>query len=401
MLIGIVFGVAGCGEASGSESKTEVNSQSAENLKEFGTPIAEQTFEVTLNDWGKVTFASFAPENVFFQPDGLNPDVRFCLIDNGEVLYEMPGWNEEHTNADLFLAVSAVAFKDYNEDGLLDIITLCEYETMSGDGFQTARIYFQLEDKQGFEEDVQLTEYLSKQDCTDSISAIMDAKEDYWNYFTSMNGQWGTYDQILIMAENKEMWTEELEYADEVYRYAVTDLDRNGRYEIIVSNMGGTGMYTYSRFFEINENYDGLVECTTDFLEYDSQPDIISEKLETYIDDKGEFHYAVYDLTKNGAAEYYENVRELILRDGKIITNYLANKSTIYSEETPTIIYKDSQGNAIAEEEYMNAASNYFAEYQKATTSLGWQDVRELGKDTSEIAAQLDMSLNVFLYSES
>ena len=398
MLIGIVFGVAGCGEADGSESKTEVSSQSVENLKEFGTPIEEQTFEVTLNDWGKVTFASFAPENASFQPNGLNPDVRFCLIDNGEVLYEMPGWNEEHTNADLFLAVSAVAFKDYNEDGLLDVITLCEYETMSGDGFQTARIYFQLEDKQGFEEDTQLTEYLSKQHCTDSISAIMDAKEDYWDYFTSMNGQWGTYDQILIMAENKEMWTEELEYADEVYQYAVADLDRNGRYEIIVSNMGGTGMYTYSRFFEINENYDGLVECTTDFLEYDSQPDIISEKLETYIDDKGEFHYAVYDLTKNGAAEYYENVRELILRDGKIITNYLANKSTIYNEETPTITYKDSKGKVIAEEEYMNAASNYFAEYQKAITSLGWQDVRELGED---VAAQLDMSLNVFLYSES
>ena len=401
MLIGIVFGAAGCGEADGSESKTEVSSQSVENLKEFGTPIEEQTFEVTLNDWGKVTFASFAPENASFQPNGLNPDVRFCLIDNGEVLYEMPGWNEEHTNADLFLAVSAVAFKDYNEDGLLDVITLCEYETMSGDGFQTARIYFQLEDKQGFEEDTQLTEYLSKQHCTDSISAIMDAKEDYWDYFTSVNGQWGTYDQILIMAENKEMWTEELEYADEVYQYAVADLDRNGRYEIIVSNMGGTGMYTYSRFFEINENYDGLVECTTDFLEYDSQPDIISEKLETYIDDKGEFHYAVYDLTKNGAAEYYENVRELILRDGKIITNYLANKSTIYNEETPTITYKDSKGKVIAEEEYMNAASNYFAEYQKAITSLGWQDVRELGEDTEEVAAQLDMSLNVFLYSES
>ena len=401
MLIGVLFGATGCGEAAESESKTEVNSQSAENLKEFGTPIEDQTFEVTLNDWGKVTFASFAPENDSFQPDGLNPDVRFCLIDNGEVLYEMPGWNEEHTNADLFLAVSAISFKDYNEDGLLDIITLCEYETMSGDGFQTARIYFQLEDKQGFEEDTQLTEYLSKQHYTDSISAIMDAKEDYWNYFTSMNGQRGTYDQILIMAENKEMWTEELEYADEVYQYAVADLDRNGRYEIIVSNMGGTGMYTYSRFFEINENYDGLIECTTDFIEYDSQPDIISEKLETYIDDKGEFHYAVYDLTKNGAAEYYENVRELTLRDGKIITNYLANKSTIYNEETPTITYKDSEGNVIAEEEYINAASNYFAEYQKATTSLGWQDVRELGKDTEEVAAQLDMSLNVFLYSES
>ena len=75
--------------------------------------------------------------------------------------------------------------------------------------------------------------------------------------------------QLTIIAENKDMWITELEYADEVYRYAISDLDHNGRYEVIVSNMGGTGLYTYSRFFEVNETYDGLVECTTDFMEGD------------------------------------------------------------------------------------------------------------------------------------
>ena len=200
------------------------------------------------------------------------------------------------------------------------------------------------------------------------------------------------------MAENKEMWTAELEFANDVYQYAIADLDRNGRYEVIVSNMGGTGHYTYSRFFEVNEEYNGLIECTTDFVEYDSQPDIISSKLETYIDDKGEFHYAVYDLLKNGAAEYYENVRELMLRDGKIITNYIANKSTIYEDGTPVITCEDSAGNNLTEQEYEEAAGNYFVGYQKITTSLGWQDVSELETEVKAIAAQLDMSLNTFLY---
>lgn len=422
MVVGMMFGLAGCGHESDKETQINGNNQTveeqtdtssdsqtneaeketliadAEILAELGVLIEEQTFDVTLNDWGNVTFASFAPENSSYQPDGMNSDVRFCLVKNGEVLYEMPGFNEEHTTVDMFLAVSAVAFKDYNDDGLLDVITICEYESMSGEGFQTARIYFQLEDKQGFEEDSLLTEYLSEQQCTDSIAAIMSAKEGYQDYFTSVNGQWGTYDQLYIMAENKEMWTEELEYADDVYQYAVADLDRNGRYEVIVSNMGGTGHYTYSRFFEVNEEYNGLVECTTDFVEYDSQPDIISSKLETYIDDKGEFHYAVYDLLKNGAAEYYENVRELMLRDGKIITNYIANKSTIYEDGTPVITCEDSAGNNLTEQEYEEAAGNYFAGYQKITTSLGWQDVSELETEVKAIAAQLDMSLNTFLY---
>ena len=422
LTIGMLLGLAGCGQEpdkenqinetnqtvqdqTGTSSDSQTNDDEtetliadAEILADLGVLIEEQTFEVTLNDWGKVTFASFAPENCSYQANGMNPDVRFCLVKNGEVLYEMPGWNEEHTNADLFLAVSAVAFKDYNDDALLDVITICEYESMSGEGFQTARIYFQLEDEQGFEEDTLFTEYLSKQHCADSIAAIMSVKEDYWDYFASMNGQWGTYDQLYIMARNKEMWTAELEFANDVYQYAVTDLDRNGRYEIIVSNMGGTGHYTYTRFFEVNEAYDGLIECTTDFVEYDSQPDIISPKLETYIDDKGEFHYAVYDLTKNGAAEYYENVRELMLRDGAIITNYIANKATIYEDEVPVITCEDSDGNSLTEQEYEEAAGNYFAGYQKITTSLGWQDVRELESEVKEIAAQLDMSRNTFLY---
>lgn len=145
-----------------------------------GTLLQDQTFEVTLDAWGTVTFASFAPESTSFQADGLNPDIRFYLMDGETVLYEFPGWNEEHTNADMFLAVSDIAFKDYNEDGLLDVITLCEYETMSGDGFQMGRIYFQKENRQGFEEDTLLTEYLIKNYRTDSINAIWEAKEEYW-----------------------------------------------------------------------------------------------------------------------------------------------------------------------------------------------------------------------------
>ena len=412
MIVGMMLGVAGCRQKSDAESQINETNQSVEEqtnemekeafildtelLAELGVLIEEQTFDVTLNDWGKVTFASFAPENSSYQPDGMNPDVRFCLVRNGDVLYEIPGCNEEHTNTDLFLAVSAISFKDYNDDELLDIITICEYESMSGEGFQTAKIYFQLEDMQGFEEDPLLTAYLSEQQCTDSIAAVMSAKEGYWDSFRSENGQSGIYDQLYIIAENKEMWTEELEFANDVYQYAVTDLDRNGRYEVIVSDIGGTGYYTYSRFFEVNEDYDGLVECTTDFVEYDSQPDIISSTLETYIDEKGEFHYAVYDMLKNGAAEYYENVRELILRDGKIITNYIANKSTIYEDATPVITCEDSAGNSLTEQEYEEAAENYFAGYQKTTTSLGWQNVSELKTEVKEIVDQLDMSLNTF-----
>lgn len=260
-----------------SENDTVKDDTAADSSGELSVPqgemIKEQTFEVELDDWGTVTFASFAPENTSFQAKGQNPDIRFYLMDGEAVLYEFPGWNEEHTNADLFLAVSAIAFEDYNEDGLLDVITLCEYETMSGKGFQTGRIYFQKENREGFEEDTLLTEYLSKNYCTDSIASMLEAKEDYWDYKASMDGHRSVYAQLQIIAKNKELWLDGLNDEDAVYQYAVTDLDGNGRKEIIVSQKEGTENYIYSRIFQVNDSYDGLEECGTDFAEGASQPD--------------------------------------------------------------------------------------------------------------------------------
>ena len=202
--------------------------------------------------------------------------------------------------------------------------------------------------------------------------------------------------QLTIIAENKDMWTTELEYADEVYRYAISDLDHNGRYEVIVSNMGGTGLYTYSRFFEVNETQDGLVECTSDFMEGDSQPDIIVEKVDTYVDANGEFHYAFYDVLRNGVAESYENVRELMLRDGEIITKYIASKATIYEGECATITCNDGDGNTITEEAYETIVDNYFGDCEKEVTNLGWQDVRQLPDEVDGIREQLETSFVAF-----
>ena len=50
------------------------------------------------------------------------------------------------------------------------------------------------------------------------------------------------------------------------------------------------------------------------------------------------------------------------------------------------------------EEDYENAADQYFAGWQESETWLGWQDMNDLGNNAEEIAAQLDQSLNVFLY---
>ena len=103
---------------------------------------------------------------------------------------------------------------------------------------------------------------------------------------------------------------------------------------------------------------------------------------------------------KNGAAEYYENVRALWLKDGKIHTASIAYRTTIYSAENGTITCKDADGNIITEEAYNHAAETYFTGFEKKTTSFGWQDMKELAEDVAEITAQLDASYNIYAYSD-
>ncbi len=197
--------------------------------------------------------------------------------------------------------------------------------------------------------------------------------------------------QLHLIAENKELWMEDPDYADDIYQCTVTDLDRNGRYEIIVSNMGGTGIYTYSRFFQVNDSYDGLEECETDFVEGMSQPDLIVDEWKIYMDDStGQFYYIVNDYLKNGAAEHYENVQVLSLKDNKISLHMLARRTTIYRQNGAEITCKDADGNVISEEAYKAVVQNHFASgYSEDVQPLKWLHIREQPESTVDLTYML------------
>ena len=202
-----------------------------------------------------------------------------------------------------------------------------------------------------------------------SILVGESVKVDQQNQQTIEDEEYDVDSQLAIIAKNKDMWLPDLEYADE--------------------------LYTYSRFFEVNESFDALAECETDFPEGDSQPDLLLEEtLNTYIDSDDVFHYAVYDVLKNGAAEYYENYRALKLKDGKITTVPIAYKTTLYDPQNVTCT--DANGNEISEEEFAEAPDRYFAGCQKTVTTLGWQDVKELDTEIEKIKEQIRISEKIF-----
>ncbi|MBE5949881.1 MAG: hypothetical protein E7261_12815 [Lachnospiraceae bacterium] len=206
--------------------------------------------------------------------------------------------------------------------------------------------------------------------------------------------------QLELIADNIEKLQLFHEWVDAVNRYAVTDLDQNGRLELIASNMGGTGAYTYSRFYEVNETYDELVEYDIGFDEGHSQPDIIVENVDMYYDATGNiFYYIERDTIKESTTEYHSFLYSMSLSDGKLVTAPLSDMIETYYDNY-RVIYKDSTGKEITKAEYDVLVANAFKGCDKYGANFGWQDTRELAKvtDRETIVKELSRSYDRFRF---
>ncbi|MCH5344702.1 MAG: hypothetical protein J1E64_11745 [Acetatifactor sp.] len=353
--------------------------------------IPEQTFDVTLDGWGEVTFASFIPKDWSERGSEQGNDVRFRLLREDQVIYAFPGLTEEEKcySSEWFVEIDAVTFQDYNMDGRTDVVVITTYEPYSGrteDYFKRARVYFQEEGGKGFYLDHALEEWLMTQGHTDSIADIMKTREEYQDHVWAMEGNASIDNQLGVIADACGNWAQDLEYADEIYRYAVVNLDMDDRLGLIVANCGGTGFYTYSNFYEVSRGCDELVEIPVSYREGESQADIIQDNVTAYLelrepeawDDAGTWHYVFRDSMKDGAAKYYETLWDLTLSDDQIKPSVMGTYT--YTVDAGThISYQNGQGQNITEKEYDTLAENFFADWTKAYTfTLGWQDVAEL-----------------------
>lgn len=111
-----------------SESISLSDNESIEKINKY--MISEQSFDVSLNDWGDVTFVSCKPPH-----DSIFEDASFFLVNDEQILYKFPYRFEENNTmgyVGLFDSVGAVAFEDINNDKKEDIIIITYYVTGAG-----------------------------------------------------------------------------------------------------------------------------------------------------------------------------------------------------------------------------------------------------------------------------
>lgn len=194
-----------------------------------------------------------------------------------------------------------------------------------------------------------------------------------------------------------------MEYANDWYCFTVTELDSDDKLDLIVSNFGGTGFYTYSHFYEIDE-HGQVTELETDFAEGDSQPDLIDDEMTVYCASLPEGvsqYFITGDYIKVSPREYYTDIRALSMVDDRLTQTVLARSSEIYEGEElqVNITWLDADGNEITEEKYHSAAADYFEPlgYEKKTAIFAWKDIEDLqGLSEKEIVQLLKESYEGF-----
>ena len=191
-------------------------------------------------------------------------------------------------------------------------------------------------------------------------------------------------DQRALIERSRNVWEPDLEY--ETWFSAITDLDHNGRLEIMLASLQGAGLYTWVNVWEVNENYTGLTLCEDNTGEGEAWPDIIKETLTAYRDPaSGRYTYYCEDYMRDGAAHYWTGLDSFCLENGRIDVKTLASKDEVYNEQgTSTIRYFDANGAEISEDAWNNAERNAFSGQEPGTLSLSWTQLEKQAQATPQ-----------------
>ncbi len=179
--------------------------------------------------------------------------------------------------------------------------------------------------------------------------------------------------QLNLILDQKEVW-ERTDFVAEGTKYTVTDLNGNGRLEIIAASCQGTGHYTYADIYEVSADGNSLVHYKQTVPEGDSQADIIWGVAPVYYNRKENvYRYVFDDLIRNGAAYYYEGKKSLELKEEQVLETTLAYRITEYIDGAPVVAYGGENGLRVTnEQEYQGAADQVFEGWEKGMAYFLW-----------------------------
>ena len=216
----------------------------------------------------------------------------------------------------------------------------------------------------------------------------------------SPNGLIGQQIQLIAACFNTFRQSDD----ESTWYYAVTDLDHNGRLELLATTKSGSGAAKL-KAWEVSPNGANLILSSMqtipapfDVDEEDLRVDFFilnmrSDSLDTYFDSQtGLFYYIVVDAVEsnhfnipaagsadpvfvdgNGSA-VMTGVQAVSMSNGSVDPGFVLGSSISYSVDgsEPRVICSNAKGDEISQEEFLNLASSTFTDCTHFNTAFDW-----------------------------
>ena len=185
--------------------------------------------------------------------------------------------------------------------------------------------------------------------------------------------------QKQLIMDNYELWAY-TEPWDSPWFYTFTDLDHNGRLEVIAAVTQGTGIFTYVNYYEVSADGTAIENCYHKDIEIegpDDWPEIILDSLTCYYDTASDrYYYPCEGVTRSGFAYQYYMWEALCLKNGAAEWEFLASKEVNWDEQSnPHTSCLNAAGNTITEQDYNSAVELRFAGMECSEMKLDWTKV--------------------------
>lgn len=229
---------------------------SIEKIHEYMIP--EQSFDITLDDWGEVTFVSCRP---FYGTEF--EYASFYLVRDDQILYKFPYLYENNNtmgHQGLFDCVDSVGFRDINNDGQDDMIVITHYFYAGYYSYMTprteVRIFLAGENEFYIADDMatDAAKHITEKDITiDRICQYISSKNTENDEIEIYETWQDAYKNILCNIEDNLLdsfrfnseWNSDT-YVDESHVYiALHDFDNDDIPELIIGDAISVAVFTY------------------------------------------------------------------------------------------------------------------------------------------------------------
>ena len=174
------------------------------------------------------------------------------------------------------------------------------------------------------------------------------------------------------------------ESADAKWSYAVTDLDHNGRLELLAASVQGDGRYTHVMAWEVGADLASAAPIQVNVPEDESFPDILTDSADTFYNQvSNTWVYMFYDNIVFSADEAYYAKCAVKLADDGLSFQQLAIQHNQAAGGIVNTAYMDNSGNAITGEQYNAAGTEGPAELIKSSTNFEWVDAANVASQNA------------------